>query len=151
MNVPRLYHTSAVLLPDARVLIGGKDSVNNFPPYDYPEHRIEIFSPPYLFKGPRPEVAFTPEWVTYKETFAVRFKSETPIASAAFIRTGTSTHCQNMDQRYVGLEIAEQMPNQITLLAPPNANIAPPGYYMLFLIDSMGIPSIGEFVHVKQS
>jgi hypothetical protein len=149
MKVPRLYHTTAVLLPDARVLIGGKDEINNFPPYNYPEHRIEIFSPPYLFKGPQPEINMASERVTYKETFTIQFSSETPIASAALIKTGTSTHSLNMDQRYVGLEIVEQQPDRLVLLAPPNANIAPPGYYMLFLINKDGVPSTAKFCQVK--
>lgn len=149
MNVPRLYHTTALLLPDARVLIGGKDSLNNFPPYDYPEHRIEIFSPPYLFKGPRPVINLAPERVTYKESFTLQFSSESPIASVALIKTGTSTHSLNMDQRYVGLEIVKQAGDSLTLVAPPNANIAPPGYYMFFLINKDGVPSIAKFCLVK--
>ena len=149
INVPRLYHGSAVLLPDARVLIGGKDAINNFPPYDYPEHRIEIFSPPYLFKGRRPKLNSVPESVGYKETFTIEFESEIPIASAVFIRTGTSTHCQNMDQRYVGLEIVHQTSNRLAVIAPPNANIAPPGYYMLFLNDKEGIPSVANLCQIK--
>jgi hypothetical protein len=149
MNVPRLYHTTAVLLPDARVLIGGKDAINNFPPYDYPEHRIKIFSPPYLFKGPKPVINTAPEKVAYNETFTIQFNSENPVVSAALIKTGTSTHSLNMDQRYVGLTIVKQAGDRLILLAPPNANIAPPGYYMLFLINKEGVPSTSKICQIK--
>ena len=53
MHTPRSYHSTSILLPSGKVLIGGKDFLFNLPPYDYPEHRLEVFSPPYLFRGPQ--------------------------------------------------------------------------------------------------
>jgi hypothetical protein len=149
MAVPRLYHSAAILLPTAQVLMLGKDAVFNNPPYKYPEHRAEIFSPPYLFRGERPSIFGGPEAVGYGDHFGVGCRQAETITAAAFIRPGNATHSFNMDQRYVGLNIVATEPGEVTLEAPPNANLAPPGYYMLFLLNGDGVPSDAIFIHIS--
>lgn len=145
--------TGVMLLPDARVLIAGKDGIYNQVPYHYPEHRVELFSPPYLFKGPRPVIVMAPSSVIYDSAFNVQFDEQiTPpseIGSIVLIRPGAVTHSVNMEQRLVGLAIVTVAPGLVVVLSPPDANIAPPGYYMLFLVSTNGVPSVASFVHVS--
>jgi hypothetical protein len=147
MHTPRSYHSMAILLPNAKVLIGGKDFLFNLPPYDYPEHRLELFSPPYLFQGPQPQLSGAPDSVTYGSSFSVGV--DQGIGLAVLMRPGSVTHSFNMDQRLVGLTIAGQSGGQLTLVAPPNANVAPPGVYMLFVLNAAGVPSHAAFVELS--
>lgn len=151
-RIPRLYHSTALLLPDARVMTAGKDSQYNPAPHNYPERRLEMFSPPYLFAGPRPQIGTlaTPA-LRYGQDFVVPTPDAGGVARAALMRPGAVTHSFNMDQRYVGLEVTAVAADRLTLRAPPNSSIAPRGPYMLFLISTSGVPSNGEIVHVSGS
>lgn len=149
LKTPRSYHSTAILLPTAEVLVGGKDFLFNLPPYDYPEHRLEVFSPPYLFRGQRPVVMDAPSSATYGGTFSVTFTQAPSIAAAVLMRPGSVTHSFNMEQRLVGLVVVGTAANVLTLQAPPNANIAPPGFYLLFLLNEQGVPSVGSFIKVS--
>jgi hypothetical protein len=148
IKTARSYHSTAVLLPSAEVLIGGKDFLFNLPPYDYPEHRLEVFSPPYLFRGPRPVITDAPPSVAYGAAFSVTLAQAQSIASAVLMRPSCVTHSFNMEQRLVGLVTVDRAGNVLTLQAPPNANIAPPGFYLLFLLSAQGVPSTGSFVQL---
>ena len=151
MRVPRLYHATALLLPDARVLTAGTDGTFNPEPFNIPNTRVEVFSPPYLFKGPRPEIANAPAGVTYAQNFTVDVGpgQAATIGSATFMRPGSATHGVNMDQRAVGLRIVSRAGDTITLEAPLIPTVAPPGFYMLFLVNNQGVPSIAKFVHIE--
>jgi hypothetical protein len=150
MKTPRSYHSTALLLPDARVLIGGKDFPFNLPPYDYPEHRLEAFSPPYLFRGgQRPVISDAPAEIGYGAPFNVQSPQAGDVTSAVLMRTGSVTHSNNMEQRLVGLVIAGHAGNALNVESPPNANIAPPGFYMLFLLNDQGVPSVARFIKLS--
>jgi hypothetical protein len=142
MKVDRLYHANALLLPDGRVLVAGSN-----PERRVNELRIEIYSPPYLFKGPRPVIEDAPSDVAYGATFTIGTPVADDIDEVALIRPSSTTHCLNTDQRYVGLEITAHSPNQITVRMPDNPNLLPPGYYMLFILRD-GIPSVAVWVRV---
>lgn len=148
MRVPRSYHATALLLPDARVLIMGKDGLFNTEPYNYPEHRVEIFSPPYLFRGPRPAIMAAPQQLAYDTAFDIDTTDAAEIRSVVLLRAGAATHSFNMDQRHVGLAINSRTPDRLTVTSPPNSNIAPPGFYMLFIVDTVGVPSVAQFVRL---
>src|SRR5437016_9862046 len=105
IKTPRSYHSTAVLLPTAEVLIGGKDFLFNLPPYDYPEHRLEVFSPPYLFRGERPVLSAVPGHIAYGETFSIGATQVGTITSAVLMRPGSVTHSFNMEQRLVRLTL----------------------------------------------
>ena len=85
----------------------------------------------------------------YGATFAVQTPDAASIARAVFIRPGASTHSTNMEQRYVPLAFTQTGSTSLSLTAPSEPNIAPPGYYMLFLVDAGGVPSLGRFVRVS--
>ena len=145
---PRLYHSNALLLPDATVLLmGGNPQRGNY------ESRLEIYSPAYLFNGDgtaalRPSITGMPqETVNYNLPFTVQTPEAADIASVVLVRPGTPTHAFDMDQRLVGLSFTAGS-GVLNVTAPPNGNIAPPGYYMLFVLNSAGVPSVARFVRL---
>ncbi len=147
MVSPRLYHSTALLLPDARVLVTGGGRFNGVnEPTD--QLSAEIYSPPYLFKGPRPTIGSAPSTVNYATNFSVVTPDATQISSVALIRLGAVTHAFDQNQRYVPLTF-QQATGGLTVQAPSSANLAPPGYYMLFIINSNGVPSIASMVKIQ--
>jgi hypothetical protein len=144
MHTPREYHGTAVLLPDGRVLESGMGAdFGNVPD----EKSAEFYSPPYLFKGARPVITQAPSQIQYGSNFFVGTPDATSIASVSLIRTGAVTHFFDQNERYLPLSFT-QTSGGLTVTAPVNANLAPPGYYMLFIVNSAGVPSVAPFVQV---
>jgi chitodextrinase len=145
LHNPRLYHSNALLLPDARVLISGGGRFNGTTdPTD--QQNGEIFAPPYLFKGARPTIASVPSTWQYGQNVTVQTPDAATIASVSLIRIGNVTHTINMSQRYLPLTFAVGS-SALTVTAPANANLAPPGVYMLFLVNSNGVPSVASMIN----
>ena len=138
----RLYHSTAVLLLDGRVLVAGSGRVGPSPQFN-----AEIFSPPYLFKGPQPTVSSTPADATYGSTFFVGTPSPSAVASVTLLRISAATHAFNMDQRFLRLSFS-QAAGGVNVQAPANANLAPPGYYVLYILNSAGVPSSGQVIQI---
>jgi hypothetical protein len=144
MHTPREYHGTALLLPDGRVLESGMGAdFGNVPD----EKSAEFYSPPYLFKGPRPTISQSPSQIQYGSNFFVGTPDGATISSAVLIRTGAVTHFFDENERFVPLSFT-QTTGGLTVTAPANANLAPPGYYMLFIVNSAGVPSIAPFVQI---
>lgn len=140
-TVPRVYHSSAILLPDARVATFGGNPAGSF------ENRIEIYTPGYLEQGtPRP-TATAPAAMTYGGSYAVRTTQASPIRDAVLIRPMAVTHSSDSNQRLVDLPF-ERTPTGLTVTVPENSNITPPGWYMLFVVDDTGVPSVADWVNV---
>ena len=139
-QAPRMYHSTALLLPDGRVLSAGQDS-GTF------RSKGEIYSPPYLFKGPRPTISAAPATLGYNQGFAIGSPDAGDIARVALIRPGSVTHNVNMEQRYVPVSFAE-LGGMLLATSPANARLAPPGWYMLFIVNQAGVPSVASWVHV---
>ncbi|MSO40641.1 MAG: DUF1929 domain-containing protein [Solirubrobacterales bacterium] len=145
----RAYHSTAVLLPDGRVMSAGDDSH----PYQANGARsltdtAEIYSPPYLFRGERPSIADAPETIAWGDTFGVRSPSP-GVSRAVLMAPSATTHGNDMNQRHVELEVAGREPGQgLDVVAPPQPGVAPPGYYMLFLLDDEGVPSVARWIRL---
>jgi galactose oxidase len=143
MQVPRTYHSISLLLPDGRVLSGGGglcgDCGVNHP-------NVEIFSPAYLFQGTRPKLELVPSEVRYGSDFTV--KASDVVKQFSLIRNSSVTHSTNLDQRFMRLEFKRAAAGQFTLKSPANANLAPPGYYMLFALNADNVPSVAKILRV---
>jgi hypothetical protein len=137
-SVPRMYHSSALLLPDGRVLSNGSDD----------RHEVEIFSPPYLFKGARPAMSQVPASIGYGQRFTVQSADAGAIQKVTLIRLSSVTHAFNQNQRMNILQFAAGT-GSVEITAPANGNIAPPGHYMLFLVNGNGVPSMGSVVQLS--
>ena len=148
MQVPRNYHSVSVLLMDGRVFSGGGGLCNQC---SVNHEDAEIYSPPYLFDSngnlaDRPEIS-APNVAEYNQTFQVQ--SSDAIASFSFIRMSSATHSVNNEQRRVPVSFTRSGNNYS--LNMPDANMMPPGYYMLFGMDQNGVPSIAEAVMMAES
>jgi hypothetical protein len=137
-TVPRLYHSTALLLPDATVLSSGgnPDGGHHVEWDDDPneEMRLEVFSPPYLFRGPRPVITSAPGVCTYGQTISIKSIQAANIRWAGLVRNGVTTHSFDGGQRLVDLEIKNRAGGVVSATVPANPNLTPPGWYMLFLV-----------------
>jgi hypothetical protein len=145
MNSPRLYHSEAVLLADGRLFIYGGGRYDNAT-VSTDQFSGEFFAPPYLFKGSRPTITSAPSQLSYGQNFTVQTPDAAGITKVSLIRFGGVTHGINMSQRFLPLTFSAGS-GSLTVTAPVNANLAPPGYYMLFLVNSSGVPSKASIVH----
>jgi hypothetical protein len=136
-TVFRGYHSAALLLPDGRIVSAG----GNF------EATAEVFSPPYLFQGARPTINSAPTSVGYGQTFFVGTPDATSITKVTWIRLASVTHTNNMGQRINRLTFS-QATGGLNVTAPSNNNLAPPGHYMLFILNGTGVPSVAKIVRL---
>lgn len=133
----RGYHSTALLLPDGRVLSAGGEGSTT----------AQVFSPPYLFKGPRPVIASAPAAIQARGTFSVGTSQPLTIRRVALVRLGSVTHAFDMSQRYVTLSFRASQAG-LTVSAPSLSD-APPGHYMLFLVNAAGVPSVARIVKLE--
>ena len=151
-QIDRCYHSTAVLLPDGRVFSGGggeyapENGVSN-PPINT-HANAQLFSPPYLFKGARPIIKKAPAKVAYGEAFEVETPAPNDVSRVSWIRLPSVTHSFDQNQRINFLDFKRGL-NQVTVTAPANGNICPPGHYMLFLLNQNKIPSEAAIIQIK--
>jgi Domain of unknown function (DUF1929) len=148
---PRLYHSVSLLLPDATVWLAGGNPTRG----TYEQH-MEIYKPAYLFTtdgsgtvipATRPSITSAPATISYGNAFTVQTPDAFGIAQAVLVRPGSPTHAFDQEQRLVGMTFTAST-GSLSVTAPPNGNIAPPGYYMLFLLNTAGVPSVASFVQL---
>jgi Domain of unknown function (DUF1929)/Carboxypeptidase regulatory-like domain len=137
----RGYHSTALLLPDGRVLsAGGNVGGPN----------AQLFSPPYLFAGARPGIASAPTSASYGQTVFVGTPDAASISQVTLLRAGSTTHTNDMSQRFMRLGFTKTSTG-LNVTMPANANLAPPGYYLLFILNGTGVPSVGSMVQISSS
>jgi len=146
----RGYHSTAVLLPDARILTFG-GFIN-----DTRKDSAEVYSPPYLFADAagtpavRPEITAVQDTVDYDQIFTLCACAAPEVRSMALVRPGSPTHAFDQNSRFVPLTFEpDPTGTAFYVRSPANANVAPPGDYMLFVVDSAGVPSIARWVRVR--
>lgn len=140
----RLYHSTALLLPDGRVMIGGGGAPG---PRNYTD--VEYYSPSYLFDGnnaaPRPIINTAPAKIGYNGSFQITATGT--VSKVALVRNGSVTHGFNNDQNFQNLAFS-QSGSTVTITSPLNGNYAPPGAYMLFVFDAAGTPSVAKIIKI---
>ncbi|KAI8902207.1 glyoxal oxidase N-terminus-domain-containing protein [Globomyces pollinis-pini] len=159
-TIPRVYHSGAQLLPDARVIISGSNphqqpvlsgstllSDPNLPT----EFRVEIFTPPYLTTGrPRPSISKIPTKVSYNSRVNIEGDwdfSIDPVIKVVMIHGGFQTHSMHFSQRMIYLDVVNSSTKQLTCVTPPDGRVAPPGPYMVFVV-AAGVPSVAKWVFI---
>jgi hypothetical protein len=151
-TVPRLYHSTALLLPDARVVTaGGNPEGGNHVPWDEDpdeEMRIEIFSPPYLSRGARPTIMHAPVECKYGTVVSIQSPDAGSVGFVSLVRNCITTHSYDTNQRLVDAEITSQQNGVVKIKLTDNPNLAPTGWYMLFLVSNTGVPSIAHWIHL---
>jgi hypothetical protein len=152
----RQYHSTAVLLPDGRVMTGGGGICAVCMTVGYLEKNIEYFTPPYLYKkdgtgqlAARPVISTAPASVGINANFTISSAQAASIRKVALVGLGDVTHGVDQGQRYVPLTFSASG-TTLTVTGPPNGGVAPPGYYMLFVVDATGVPSIAKMIQVAK-
>lgn len=150
-DVDRCYHATAVLLPDATVLSagGGEFTMGDEPNDPSDSHRnAQIFHPPYLFRGPRPEIISAPEETAYGETFSLEI-SGPEIGKVTWVRLPSVTHASDQSQRINVLAFRCDH-GSVTIATPQRPETCPPGHYMLFVLSKAGVPSRARIIRIGE-
>jgi hypothetical protein len=153
-QIARMYHSVALLLPDGRVVAAGGNPEKGrqapwMPPDPNEELHLELYSPPYLFRGSRPTISSAPPTWTYGSTIDIQSPQANVIRWASLIKAGATTHSFNTSQRLVDLPIQTRSAGKLSVQLTNDRNLAPPGWYMLFLTDNDRVPSVASWVKLS--
>jgi hypothetical protein len=144
-SVPRVYHQVALLLRDGRVWTAGSTrSRSNW------ELRTEFFRPAY-YSATRPSISGTPSVGAYGGSIAIPTSSASSISRATLVKCPDTTHHYDSNMRYIALAFRSRTSSSVTVAAPLNANLAPPGYYYVHVVNSSGIPSAARIIRIPGS
>ncbi|MCX3062633.1 radical copper oxidase GlxA [Streptomyces beihaiensis] len=153
-TVGRNYHTEALLLPDGRVAVFGSDPLfgdkANTKPGTF-EQRVEVFEPPYLHHGERPDLSVAQKSVEHGGTLTLRTKDAKDITRVRLMHPGSATHVTDFDQRSIALDVRRGADGSLTATVPDDTALVPSGWYMVFVTDRGGVPSKAAWVHVTAS
>ncbi|NUO52839.1 MAG: DUF1929 domain-containing protein [Polyangiaceae bacterium] len=136
----RDYHSVAFLLPSAEVAMAGWNNTS-----------IEVFQPPYLYRGARPTITGAPAQVRHGESFRVDTPDSASIRKVVFIRPMAVTHQTDTEQRVIELSFDQSGVSGLVATAPdggPPYSLAPQGHYMMFIVNADGVPSVASWVYL---
>jgi hypothetical protein len=142
--ITRGYHATSLLLPDGRVLHAGSGDGAGAPQ----QRNAELFKPPYLLRGARPEVTSAPAEVGYGTQFRILTPQAAAITQVSFIRLGATTHAFDENQRFQRLTFTADATG-LTVTAPSSSNRAPPGHYMVFVLNAAEVPSVARIIRIQ--
>ncbi|WP_405768619.1 galactose oxidase-like domain-containing protein [Streptomyces sp. NBC_01538] len=148
--VGRNYHSGSILLPDGRIMFFGSDSLYADKADTKPgkfEQRIEIYTPPYLYRDARPSLSGGPQTIARGASGTFKSQHTSTIKTARLIRPSASTHVTDVDQRSIALDL-KKTKDTLTVTVPKNRNLVESGWYMLFVTDDQGTPSKAQWVKV---
>jgi Domain of unknown function (DUF1929) len=152
-QIMRLYHSTAVLLPDGRVLSAGGGAGGNFSA----RFNAELFTPWYLFKADgsgqlaqRPSILEVPGVLEYGQAFRLVSREAKRVSRVTWIRLPATTHAFDSNQRFFEIPIqrSSSAPDVLRLVTPSDPNLMPPGHYLLTIIDGNGVPSVSRIVQL---
>jgi hypothetical protein len=144
-SVPRMYHSVALLLHDGRVWTAGST-----PDQFKKEVRVEVFNPWYTSET-RPTISGDPTGGAYGNTITIPTPNAADITKVSLIKVSAATHHYNTDQRLIWLQIQGTTSSSVTVKAPINNKLAPPGYYLIHVLNNAGVPSVGKFIKLPGS
>src|ERR671919_534499 len=144
-SVARNYHGIALLLQDGRVWTAGST-----PNATTKEIRVEIFNPWYSSET-RPTISSDPTGGAYGGTITIPTPDAANITKVSLVRVSSTTHHYNTDQRLIWLQIVSTTSSSVTVSAPINNRLAPAGYYLVHILNSAGVPSVGRFIRIPGS
>ena len=144
-TIQAAYHSTAILLPDATVLLS-QDDMDSSAAAAF-QHKAQVYSPPYLFKGAQPVITNAPASARYGQTFQVT-TNRSVTGGAVLVAPAATTHGNDMHQRVIKVQ-TQTLANGLNVTVPASSALVPPGQYMLFVMDSAGIPSVARFVHLS--
>ena len=144
-TIQAAYHSTAILLPDATVLLS-QDDMDSSAAAAF-QHKAQVYSPPYLFRGAQPVITAAPASASYGQSFQV-LTNRNAMAGAVLVAPAATTHGNDMHQRVIKLQ-TQQLSNGLNVTVPASSALVPPGHYMLFVMDSDGIPSVAKFVRIS--
>jgi hypothetical protein len=145
MSAARNYHSTAVLMPDGTVLVAGgghEDSLGGPGQYS-----AQVYSPSYLFNGARPTITSAPASSTYGANLTISTPDAASISAVNLVSLGSDTHQADMSQHFVPLSFTAGS-GSLTVQAPASTALAPPGYYMMFIVNNLGVPSVAAIVQM---
>lgn len=145
---PRLYHSNALLMPDATVLTSGGGA-----PGPVSNLNAEVYYPPYLYKtdgsgnaATRPTLVSAPTTTVWGKPMVLAVGNGNQISRVTFVRMGSTTHAIDLDQRFLDLPFT-QSGTTLTVSMSTNWNVLLPGNWMAFVWQN-GVPSIAKTVLV---
>jgi len=142
----RGYHSVMILLPSGKVMMAGGTSGEGNP-------GIEIYSPPYLFKGARPTISAAPSLVHHGQSFVIESPDASSIVKVVLVRPMAVTHQMDTEQKVLEMPYIHDHanPTRLALTAPHGGHphsLAQQGYYMMFAINNNGVPSVAKWIYL---